>query len=613
MYSGYHQIQIKPEDIPKTTFRTRYGHYEFLVLPFGLTNAPATFMTLMNDVFRKYLDQFVIIYLDDILIYSKSKEEHITHVRKVLDVLRTHKLYAKISKCEFFQKQVEYLGHFISQEGISVDKRKVEVLQKWPTPANISELRSFLGLASYYRKFVSHFFSIASPLTQLLHKDQKYEWNEDREKSFQELKQHLTSAPVLLLPDPTKPFSVAADASDLAIGAVLSQNQGKGEQPVAYESRKLSPAEINYPIHEKELLAIVHALKLWRPYLEGTKFTVITDHASLEFIKSQSNLSRRQARWLEVLQFMDFDIKYKPGKTNVVADALSRRPFLNNIGTVFTTLGTPAEIIQAYREDSYFREIFKKLKGENIADAKVIARTKYYELRDELIYLKDGNRLAVPQNKSLITTLLQEHHDSKTAGHFGVDKTYELLSRHFYWPKMIKDVKKYIQSCDICQRNKGSNVAPAGLLQLLDTPTTKWEQITMDFIVQLPPTKQGYDAIFVIVDRLIKRAHFIPIHTSATAPEIAKLFLNVIFKDHGLPRIIVSDRDAKFTSKFWQQLFKELGTTLSMSTSFHPQTDGQTERTNRTLEEMLRSYVNYKQDNWDEYLPLAEFAYNNSK
>jgi hypothetical protein len=301
LYSGYHQIRIKPEDIPKTAFRTRYGHYEFLVLPFGLTNAPATFMTLMNDVFRKYLDQFVIIYLDDILIYSKSKEKHITHVRKVLDVLRTHKLYAKISKCEFFQKQVEYLGHFISQEGISVDKRKVEVLQKWPTPANISELRSFLGLASYYRKFVSHFSSIASPLTQLLHKDQKYEWNEDREKSFQELKQHLTSAPVLLLPDPTKPFSVTADASDLAIGAVLSQNQGKGEQPVAYESRKLSPAEINYPIHEKELLAIVHALKLWRPYLEGTKFTVITDHASLEFIKSQSTLSRRQARWLEVL------------------------------------------------------------------------------------------------------------------------------------------------------------------------------------------------------------------------------------------------------------------------------------------------------------------------
>jgi len=291
LYSGYHQIRIKEADTSKTAFRTRYGHYEFLVLPFGLTNAPATFMTLMNDVFREFLDDFVIVYLDDILIYSKTREEHLQHLHQVLQTLRKHHLYAKFSKCEIFKQKVEYLGHYISSEGISVDLRKVNAVKEWPMPSNVSELRSFLGLTSYYRKFIKSFSTIAAPLTMLLHKDQPYKWNEAQQLAFDELKRQLTSAPILLLPDPTKPFTVTTDASDIAIGAVLSQDQGRGDQPVAYESRKLSPAEQNYPVHEKELLAIVHAIKLWRTYLEGQKFTVITDHASLEYIKTQANLS----------------------------------------------------------------------------------------------------------------------------------------------------------------------------------------------------------------------------------------------------------------------------------------------------------------------------------
>ncbi len=236
LYSGYHQIRIKDEDIHKTAFKTRYGHYEFLVLPFGLTNAPATFMTLMNDIFREYLDQFVVVYLDDILIYSRTREEHVEHVQKVLEILQQHKLYAKISKCEFFKRQVEYLGHFISKDGISVDERKVIAIKNWPIPCSITEVRSFLGLASYYRKFVKGFSTIAAPLTLLLHKDQPYKWDNSQQVAFDELKRLLTSTPVLLLPDPTKPFIVTTDASDIAIGAVLSQDQGKGEQPVAKHS-----------------------------------------------------------------------------------------------------------------------------------------------------------------------------------------------------------------------------------------------------------------------------------------------------------------------------------------------------------------------------------------
>lgn len=612
LYSGYHQIRIKEEDIHKTAFRTRYGHYEFLVLPFGLTNAPATFMTLMNDIFREFLDQFVIVYLDDILIYSKTREEHLQHLQQVLQILRKHRLYAKLSKCEILKQKVEYLGHYISSEGISVDLRKVTVVKEWPIPTNISELRSFLGLASYYRKFVKGFSSIAAPLTLLLHKDQPYKWDDTKQVAFDELKRLLTSAPVLLLPDPTKPFTVTTDASDIAIGAVLSQNQGKGEQPVAYESRKLSPAEQNYPVHEKELLAIVHAIKLWRTYLEGQKFTVVTDHASLEFIKSQSNLSRRQARWLEVLQSSDFEVKYRPGKTNVVADALSRPPHLANITTLSTYL-TNKNLEKGYYQDKYFSFIFETLKNPEKSDAKQQARASHYELRDNKLYLKEGQRLAIPKDKELRTRLLYEYHDIPITGHLGIDKTYEAIRRDYFWPKMGKDVQKYITSCDSCQRNKSSNLQPAGLLQPLTTPSKRWEQVTMDFIVQLPTTRNKHDAIVVFLDRLSKRAHFCPTHTSVTAPEVAKIFFSNIFKNHGLPQVIVSDRDAKFTSRFWKTLFEQLGTKLAMSTAFHPQTDGQTERMNRTLEEMLRAYSSYKQDNWDEYLPAAEFAYNNSK
>ena len=229
LYSGYHQIRIKKEDTHKTAFRTRYGYYEFLVLPFGLTNAPATFMTLMNDIFREYLDEFVIVYLDDILIYSKTKEEHLKHLWLVLETLKKHKLYAKLKKCELVQQKVEYTGHYISAEGITVDPRKISTIKDWPASTNVSEVRSFLGLASYYRKFVPGFSAIATSLTSLLHKDKHFQWTPSEQEAFDSLKERLITAPVLLLPDPNKPFTITTDTSDFAIGTVLTQDQGKGE------------------------------------------------------------------------------------------------------------------------------------------------------------------------------------------------------------------------------------------------------------------------------------------------------------------------------------------------------------------------------------------------
>ncbi|CAG8638636.1 1222_t:CDS:1, partial [Paraglomus occultum] len=425
-----------------------------------------------------------------------------------------------------------------------------------------------------------------------------------------ELKKQLTD---LLSKEFIKPFTLATDASDFAIGAVLTQDNGKGEQPVAYESRKLSAAEQNYPTHEKELLAIIHAIKLWRTYLEGQQFTVITDHASLEYIKTQSNLSKRQARWLDTLQSYNFQVRYRPGKTNMVADALSRQPHLNTMTTVTTTLMNDDTLMKAYRVDNYFRHILDALRNPDQANEKQKSRAKHFEIQQECLYLKGTQRMAIPSDKRIRTHILHEHHDTNIAGHLGIDKTTEAIMRNFYWPKMGKDIRRYVQTCDTCQRNKSSNQQQAGLLRPLEIPTNKWEEIAMDFIVQLPLTKQGHNAIVVFIDCLTKQAIFHPTHTSASAPTIAKIFFTTVFKNYGLPRIIISDRDSKFTSHFWQALFKHLGTKTAMSTAFHPQTDGQTERLNRTLEEMLRIYATYKQDQWDEYLPAAEFAYNNSK
>ena len=335
--SGYHQIRIAPEDTHKTAFRTRYGHFEFLVLPFGLTNAPATFMTLMNDIFRPLLDKCVVVYLDDILVFSRSHEEHLQHLQQVLDILRENKLYAKRSKCEFLRTEVEFLGHIVSAKGLCADPKKIQTLCEWPQPNNVPEHQSFLGLANYYRKFVPNHADICVPLTNLLHKNQPFVWSPECQLAFERLKKALTTNPVLRLPNPDLPFEVTTDASDFAVGAVLSQTHTNGNHPVAFESRKLYQAERNYATHEKELLAVVHALKTWRVYLSGSRFVVFSDHLSLRFIRTQPTLSRRQARWLEFLEEFDFDIQYKSGKTNSVADALSRRPDLKSdqIGSDF--------------------------------------------------------------------------------------------------------------------------------------------------------------------------------------------------------------------------------------------------------------------------------------
>ena len=319
--SGYHQLKIRSEDVPKTAFKTRYGHYEFLVMPFGLTNAPAVFMDLMNRIFLPYLDQFVIVFIYDILIYSGSKEDHEEHLRVVLQILRENQLYAKFSKCQFWLDSVAFLGHVISAEGVYVDPQKIEAIVNWKPPMNVTEIRSFLGLAGYYRKFVEGFSKLAAPLTKLTRKEEKFVWSEACQQSFDELKRKLTSAPVLTLPSGQDGYTVYCDASRQGLGCVLMQH----ENVIAYAFRQLKKHEQNYPTHDLELAVLVFALWIWRHYLYGVPCRIFTDHKSLQYLFTQKELNMRQRRWVELIKDYECTIKYHPGKANVVIDALSRK------------------------------------------------------------------------------------------------------------------------------------------------------------------------------------------------------------------------------------------------------------------------------------------------
>ncbi|KAJ9180944.1 hypothetical protein P3X46_009128, partial [Hevea brasiliensis] len=474
--SGYHQLRVKDADVPKTAFRTRYGHYEFLVMPFGLTNAPAAFMDLMNRIFHPYLDRFVVVFIDDILVYSKTREEHDEHLRIVLQTLREKKLYAKLSKCDFWLNEIAFLGHIVSADGIRVDPKKIEAVMEWKPPRNTTEVRSFLGLAGYYRRFVKGFSLIAAPMTKLLHKNVRFDWNDKCQTSFEKLKAMLTEAPVLTQPVSGKDFVVYSDASHNGLGCVLMQ-EGK---VVAYASRQLRPHEQNYPTHDLELVVIIFALKIWRHYLYGEKCYIYTDHKSLKYLPTQKELNLRQRRWIEFLKDYDCVIDYHPGKANVVADALSRKSMtalrslnarlsLVRDGVILAELQVRPNLLQQILDGQKVDEKLMAIMSK-ISEGKA---TDYEVKADGCLYYK--GRLCVPDDGELKTSILKEAHTSVYAMHPGI---------------------------------------PSGLLQPIRLPEWKWDRVTMDFVSGLPLTRKKHDAAWVIVDRLTKSAHFLAIRVT---------------------------------------------------------------------------------------------------
>ncbi|GJV13685.1 putative reverse transcriptase domain-containing protein [Tanacetum coccineum] len=568
--SGYHQLRVREQDISKTAFRTRYGHYEFQVMPFGLTNAPAVFMDLMNRVCKPYLDKFVIVFIDDILIYSKDEKEHEEHLKAILELLKKEQLYAKFSKCEFWIPKVQFLGHVIDSRGIHVDPAKIESIKDWASPKTPTEIRQFLGLAGYYRRFIEGFSKIAKSMTKLTQKGIKFDWGEKEENAFQLIKQKLCSAPILALPEGSEDFVVYCDASHKGLGAVLMQR----EKVIAYASRQLKVHEKNYTTHDLELGSVVFALKIWRHYLYGTRCTVFTDHKSLQHILDQKELNMRQRRWLELLSDYDCDIRYHLGKANVVADALSRKERTEplRVRALVMTIGLdlPKRILEAQIEAQKPEDLVNEDVGGIIR--RDIPKERLEPRADGTLCLH--GRSWIPCYGDLRSVIMHESHKSKYSIHPGSEKMYQDVKKLYWWPNMKADIATYVSKCLTCARVKAEHQRPSGLLVQPEIPEWKWDNITMDFITKLPKSSQ-----------------------------VAR---------HGIPASIICDRDGRFTSNFWRSFQKALGTDISMSTAYHPETDGQSERTIQTLEDMLRACVIDFGKGWVKHLPLAEFSYNNS-
>jgi hypothetical protein len=656
--AAFHKIRIAPGEEWKTAFRTRYGLYEWNVTPFGLTGAPATFQRFINQTLQQYLDDFVSAYVDDIIIYSNgSLVDHRRKVGRVLQKLKEAGLQCDISKSEFEQSTVKYLGFVIrAGEGIHVDPKKVEAIRAWETPKTVREVRGFLGFANFYRSFIPHFATLSAPLTKLTKKDTTFKWDESCQQAFNELKELFINAPILAHFEEGKETVLEADASGWATGAVLSQRQDDGRlAPCAYISQKLSPAESNYEIHDKELLAIIRALREWRPELKMVpRFTIVTDHKNLRYFNKARHLSERQMRWADLMGEFDFTLQYRPGRYASRPDALSRRGqdmpqsfederLSNRFRKIFEKVtvrtGRPRasdldddapldfereipmfeeedlqqEWQRARQVDRTYRAYSEALKnGERRIAVETGVKTSLSECHlDERGLLCFRQRIWVPESEPLRTGIIQKVHDSHVTGHPGRDATYSILSRRFFWPGAAKDVRRFLRNCNICGRNTAWRDTKHGLLKPLPIPQRIWAEISMDFITGLPPSKENQATnLLVITDRLTKGVILVGM-VETTAERVAEVFLTHFYMHHGLPLAITSDRGPQFVSSFWEVVCGKLSIRRRLSTAFHPQTDGATERANQEVERILRVFTSYAQDDWMTLLPVVAMAINN--
>ena len=703
MEQGFHQVRMNPQDRYKTAFRTFMGQFEWVVMPFGLKGAPSTFQAIMNHMFFDLIGQGVIVYIDDLLVYAKTMEEHIKILDEVLRRLSVNKMFPKFSKCRFAVKEIEYLGHTVGEHGVRPSEEKIEAIKVWPsTLANETQVRQFLGTVNYCRQYMGpEFAALARPLNDLLRNGKEFVWQDVHTKAVEELKNRLIHYTLLALPDQKKPFVLRTDASGFAIGAVLEQD-GK---PLGFYSKALTGSELRYATYDQELLAVIAALQRWQPLLTYAQVTVYTDHQALQFItklRKDQPTSGRLARYLDFLaSFQDLKIVYKPGATNVVADALSRCPAYIPLearngtqkkkmkssemkpppmGSRTVRVNSSNVTVRLTEEDGQLTLLIgrtavddtaclctlaaeeppsrRRRTQEETAEAQPTSAEPQQDplvmagIGDEVweealsrcsefgeayrvaksqegepVYVENhgcfkfGNRLlltrihglwrvCVPNFPSFKQRILYQHHDLPTSGHLGTNKTYASLSRIYYWKGIKAYTQLYVETCVKCKASKALSQRTAGLLQCLRLPSRRWSNISMDFITDLPKTQDGKDGILSVVDYLSKMAHFIPLSMKASAADVVELFADRVVRYHGFPQRIVTDRDPRFTSAMWEAFCAKFGIKNARSTAFHPQTDGQTERVNRTIEQMLRTYIQSQQDEWPRLLPALELAYN---
>ncbi|UYV62531.1 hypothetical protein LAZ67_2000954, partial [Cordylochernes scorpioides] len=596
--SGYWQVEVEERDKEKTAFTTAHGLYEFNVMPFGLCNAPATFERNMENMLGNLRWQICLCYLDDVIIYSPDFPTHLKRLEAVFRCFRESNL------SRFVFEELEILGYITSKHGIKPAEHNIKAIRNFPRPTKVKEVQSFLGMCSYYRKFIKDFSKIADPLTNLIKKSVSFTWTERQEEAFQTLKTALLSPPILGHFNPNAPTYIHTDASNIGIGATLVQDIGGEEKVISYLSRTLSKAEQNYSTTEKECLAVVWSMLKLRPYLYGRHFKIVTDHHALCWLKNLKDSTGRLARWALKIQEYDFDIIHKSGKKHLDADGLSRGPlpetdwdedferlFLNQITD---------------EEDKFIESVKKNLNGSRRSIAQNFKE-------DGCLFKKNPNPegrawlLVVPEKKK--REIMKEYHNHMSNGHLGVARTMYRIKSKYFWPSMLKDVSEFVKTCHLCQSRKGSNQLPSGLLQPIPPANFPFERIGIDFVGPLPSTKNRKKWIIVLTDYYTRYAETRAV-SEATVKEVSKFLVEDIFLRHGAPQYLISDRGSQFTSNLMKEVMKTCKIKHCFTTSYHPQTNGLTERLNRTLINMLSMYVNTDQKNWDEILPFITHAYN---